>query len=237
MPVPAVRLLPAAAVVLLATTVGAPIALAPPGWAATSNGEAAKSPKVILADARKATGAAKSVRIVASGKESGQEVSLNLVAARGDGGGTVRLGSAKFQVVLSGQRVYVKANKQTWKELGVSIKGAPGPAKLANRWVGIRLSNGGKQFAQFADITSVTNMLTSDIGPLVKRGTTTFHGQPAVRIYDTKNRGTAYVSTEGQPYLLGITAKDRNLTLTDYDSAQAPPVPKGAVSVSSLAGA
>jgi hypothetical protein len=216
---------------LLASTVVS----TPPSWAAGSNGEAAKSAAAILADARHATEKARTAEVVGAIQHYGMKLSLDVTLGHGQGGGTVGEGGVSFDIVLHQPKVYLKAPAATWTKLANSAIAS----MLANRWLQTTAAN--KDFVDIAnvvDLVKLTNAVTTPSGKLVKKGVTTFRGQPAIALTDSgPNGGTLYVADRGTPYVLGAVGGKKapgHLNFTEYNSARIPSAPKGALNLNAL---
>ncbi|MCL2395459.1 MAG: hypothetical protein FWC87_12320 [Acidimicrobiaceae bacterium] len=220
---------------LASTPLSVPVAGASPTPAASANGEAGKTALAILADAKHATEKARTAEVVGSIHHYGSNLSLDIAVGHGQGGGIVSDSGASFDIVLHKPKVYLKAPKATWtKFAGAAVGGL-----LANRWLQTTTAN--KDFtdiAQVVDIVKLTNELLTPSGKVVKKGTTTFHGQPAIALTDSgPNGGTLYVAGRGAPYVLGAVGGKRapgHLTFSDYGSAKVPPAPKNAINLDAL---
>jgi hypothetical protein len=220
------RLLPLA--LLLATA-----ALAGCGGS-RSSGEGSKSASAILADARHAALAAKSVRIVGAVRNAGQVISLDLSVAQGSGGGTVMLDGSKVDVVRVGDTTYIRADAALYRRLGT---GAAAGRRLAGKWVKVPTTT--QNFAQLVSLTDLYAFLTQSLntkGKVTKGAVKTVEGQEAIELR-SRHGGSLYVATSGKPYPIEFTsqvAPKGTLTLSEWNSAKTPAAPPHALDIGAL---
>jgi hypothetical protein len=175
----------------------------------STQGEASKPAKQILADA---AGAMKTVRgYVLQGTltDKGRPVRLKVVAATGkslefalSGGGT------DAEIIALPNAAYVRANAAFWRP-----RVGQHATTLANHW--IQVPPAGVQsmtasLGRFAPAT-LARCLQEDHGSLSVAGKTTVDGRPAVVLKDAGNApgaapGTLAIATSGPPYPLRATA-------------------------------
>jgi hypothetical protein len=163
----------------MATTIGMLLCLAPAGAStpAPRSGEAHKSAKEILADAKAATASAQSVRISGTVFQNGSPLALNIVSSPGvGGGGTISQAGASLDLVVAPPSVYLNADAESWSKL----LGAAGRHLVPDKW--IRTTTADKMFGALANMVDL-RQLTAAIGPdgkATKGATITFHGRKAV---------------------------------------------------------
>jgi hypothetical protein len=200
---------------------------------ASGNGEASKTATTILADAKAATAATASVRVAGTVYSSGKKTALDIVSAKGSGGGTIAQNGTKINVIVVPPDVYMKADAASWTKLaGTAAAGQ----LFADKW--LQTTTTDANFGSFAKLLD-TGTLTQDItanGAMTKGSVTTFRGKPAVPLKD--DNGTLYVAATGAPRILGIVGtgpkKGSVVLFTQYGTAQVPGAPSGAVSLSQL---
>jgi hypothetical protein len=219
--------------------VGVALAVAPAGamGKSSSGGEAAKSPRAILADAKAATSRPSSVAISGTVTTGGQQISLNIVSAHGAGGGTISLGDEKFNIVVARPNLYLKADAATWNKAG----GTSGVGQLlADKWIRTTTSNQDfENLAVLVDVSELTHQISST-GTITKGAVTTFRGKRAIPLRNTSSSGdgggTLYVAATGSPYILAIVGPSGKgqLLFGQYGSAKVPKAPKQSVDLSQL---
>lgn len=173
------------------------------GTSTAPNGEAAKSAQQILADSKAAVASATTVHMRLS-KLQGTLTGLDLQLLSGTGGtGTLTVHGLPVAVVADGSDLYVRAEASFWSAMTGSSTTA---SILAGHWVKVPAS--ATKTGSFATVRDMADMQTffatalQPTGTLVKRGTTTVNGVPAVVLADST--GVLYVALHGAPYPLGI---------------------------------
>ena len=208
-------------------------------WGASGNGEAAKSPETILADAVAATSDASTARIAGSLVSDGQRITLDIVSDHGTaGGGTLITNGAKFDIVVASPYVYLKADAKTWTKLA----GNKAAAQIfAGKW--LQTSTDNAQFASFTklfDLGALTQQITKSPGTVTKGKTTSYHGKQAIPLRSSSggDAGILYVAATGKPYVLGLVGTGKNnpgeLRFGSYDTAKMPAAPTGAIDLDQL---
>lgn len=225
---------------LIGIAVGCSAVLAAGGaWGASGNGEAAKSPDTILADAVAATSGASTARIAGSVVNNGQRITLDIVSDHGtEGGGTMISGGAKFNIVVAAPSVYLKADAKTWTK----VAGDKAAGQLfADKWLQTSADNPQfESFTKLVDLDALTEQITKRPGTVTKGKVTSFHGQQAIplRSGTGSSAGTLYVAATGKPYVLGLVGTSKTnkgeLRFSNYDTAKVPPAPTDAIDLSQL---
>jgi hypothetical protein len=198
------------------------------------SGEAAKPAATVVADATKAAEAASSVHMSGQIATGGKQIGVDLSLARGKGAtGTFTLGGSKVDLIVIGNKAYMRAGTDFWKQFSQ----ASGFAQLlADKWLAFPSDN-----AQLGSLTQVANaqalfaQLTSSHGKLANRGATTYKGQSVVAIDDTTKHATLYVSASGTPYPVAIVKTTAGaVTFDRWNQPVALTAPKGALDFSQL---
>lgn len=208
-----------------------------PSWAVGSNGEATKAALTILADAKHATDSARTAHVVGAIHHYRSSLSFDITLGHGQGGGAVTADGSSFDIVLHRPKVYLKAPRATWtKQTNATVADL-----LANRWLETTTANKDfRDLANVVDIVKLTSQLTPS-GKVVKHGTTSYRGQPAIALFDSgPSGGTLYVAAQGAPYILGVhggTGSHGNLVFSQYNSARVPSAPKHPLNLDALAAA
>jgi hypothetical protein len=201
------------------------------GGSSSDNGVASKSPQQIVTAATQAIDSVKSVHVSGSTTSGSTPVSLDLSLVSGQGGkGQMSIGGASFQIVATGQTVYIKAGASFWQRFA----NAQAARVLADKWLKAPASG---QFAAFASLTNLTqlfNQLLSTHGTLQKGSTTTINGKKAIAVTDKTRGGTLYVATTGKPYPLKITKGGTSGGTVTFDQINQPitlSAPSGAIAI------
>ena len=208
-------------------------------WGASRNGEAAKPPETILADAVAATSGASTARIAGSLVDNGQQITLDIVSDHGTaGGGTMVSNGAKFDLVVASPYVYLKADAKTWSKLAGNK--AAGQI-FAGKWLQTSADN--PQFASFTklfDLGALTQQITKSPGTVTKGKPTSYHGKQAIPLRSSSggDSGILYVAGTGKPYVLGLVGTGKTnpgeLRFSSYDTAKVPTAPAGAIDLDQL---
>lgn len=216
--------------VLLASTAGSGYAAS----GATPNGEAAKAPDEIIADAQTAAVAATAVRISGSGTSGGSPLALDLHLLAGKGGaGHVLISGLSFDIVRIGPKAYFKAGAAFWRKFG----GNAAAQLFKGKWLMASATTGDlASFTPLTDIAAFMKQLLGSHGTLKLGGTKTLNGRPVIAIIDTgKDGGTLYISATGKPYPLELASKSSGtIKFTGWDHAAALHRPKGAIDYAEL---
>ncbi|MDQ6782777.1 MAG: hypothetical protein M3063_04915 [Actinomycetota bacterium] len=206
------------------------------GSSSTSNGEINKSSDQILKDAQQATAAQPSVHVKGKISSTGTAIQLDLVAAMGNGGGTIGENGANLQVVLHQPNFYVMADEASWTKLTNSRATAQ---LLAGRWLQTTAAN--KNFTELGRLVDITKLVDAlkPSGALSTGKLTTFNGVSVVPVIDSRSSGnrTVFVAATGKPVIEGVDGggdHSGSLTFDQYGKGRVPGVPAGAVSLDKL---
>ena len=206
---------------------------------APSNGVAAKSPDQIIAAARSAADAAKSVHVSGSVASGGQTIALDLSLSAGTGGsGTFSENGLSVQLIALQNTIYLKGTPAFWQKFG----GAAASKLLAGRWLKAPATSGSfAGIAQLADFHKLVDSTISTHGAVTKGSTTTIAGQPAIGVVDTTDKGILYVATTGTPYPLqiakaGSSTNSGKLTFDQWNAPVTVTAPTDVVDLSQLKG-
>jgi hypothetical protein len=200
----------------------------------STSGEASKSATQIFSDAKRATESASSVHISGRVTSGTDKVDLDFVDSSGRSGGTISDNGSTFQIILSGQTVYLKGSAATFTKLtGAKAAGQ----LLGGKWLQTTTSN--KDFGSLAGLFNLPNLIQG-IQPqgTVHKGQVTFiNGQSAIALTDSSHKGTLYVADSGAPYMLklvGGAGQPDTITFDQYRSAKPPAIPSGAINLDQL---
>ncbi|MEI8104637.1 MAG: hypothetical protein WCH31_02195 [Actinomycetes bacterium] len=198
-----------------------------------SNGEAAKTPTQIIADALAAAGRATSVHLTGSGTSSARPLHLDLHLVMGKGGtGSVTLEGLTFDILRIGGKAYFQGGPGFWSHFG----GKDAAALLKDRWLVAPATS--REFASFTPMTDARSLLPdilNDHGTLKVIGTTTLNGVAAIEIRDTTRGGTLYIAATGEPYPIEIVQPpDGKLDFGGWNDTVDLTAPHDTVSLSAL---
>ena len=220
------RILPALALLAL---VGAGC-----GGGSKSNGEAAKTPAQVVADAKSAAIAAKGVHVAGAITDAGQALTLDITIVKDAGGtGTMSESGLKFEIIRVGDKAYIKGSDAFLRKFA----GAAGAQLLRGKWLeGSATSGDLAALAPLTDIVKLFNGALGSHGTLKNAGETEYKGQKVVAIKDTTRGGTLYVASTGTPYPVAIVGgKDKGTIAFDkWNESVSIAAPKGAVDMSKL---
>lgn len=199
----------------------------------SDNGVASKSPEQIVQAATQAIDGVNSVHVSGSTTSSNTPITLDLQLASGKGGaGSMSIGGASFQIVTTGQTVYIKAGAPFWQKFA----NKQAAALLSDKWLKAPASGQFRSFASLTDLKQLFDQLLSNHGTLTKGSTTTINGQKAIAVTDKTKGGTLYVATTGKPYPLKITKGGSDGGSITFDQINKPvtlTAPSGAISIPS----
>jgi hypothetical protein len=201
----------------------------------TDNGVASKNATEILAAAKAAAASASSVHIEAHNAQGPLTLTVNLDLTSNGGRGHISGLGLDFEVIRTGDTLYLKGNPTFYPRLGIT------PARVPRgTWIKTPANSG--QFAQlaaFTDLQGEVNRLSSSTGPITKGATTTINGQNTIELKDSGSlyAGRIYVATTGKPYPIQITKTGRetaHITLTNYNQPATPTPPTNTINISQL---
>src|SRR5579884_3013847 len=197
------------------------------------NGVASKSPNGIVQAAVGALKGVRTVHVSGSVTSSGVPLTLDLSLVSGKGGtGSMSENGLAFQVVTTGNTVYIKGSDAFWSHFGGSTA-----AKLFHgKWLKAPATG---ELAELANTQALFNKLLSSHGKLSKGSTTTVAGQPAVAVTDSSDGGTLYVATTGKPYPVELVKKGSSGGHISFDRFNQPvslTAPANAIDASKLGG-
>lgn len=203
---------------------------------AKPSGEASKPAATVLADAVKAANGASSMHMSGQVATGGKQIAIDISVAKGKGAaGTLTLGGAKIELVVIGNKGYLRAGSNFWNQFS-QASGFAG--LLADKWLEFPAKN-----AQFGSLTGVANaktifsQLSASHGKLVNRGATTYKGKSVVSIGD--KTGTLYVAGTGTPYPVALVETKGGagtVTFDRWNESVTLTAPKGAIDFSHLGG-
>ncbi|MFD0686220.1 hypothetical protein [Actinomadura fibrosa] len=188
----------------------------------------------ILARARKATLAAKSVRLHGTVREDGEKVGLDFRYSGTDAAvGDVTFSGQRISLVRIGRSVYIKGDDAFWKGVG----GAGAVQLLSGKY--LRTTPKDRGFRDLANFTTRSKLFAEILSPegTVRKGkAATVGGAPAVALADGTG-GLLYVATLGEPYALRLEGrKEGRIDFDGYGAAVTvqPPPASQVVDVSKL---
>ncbi|MEV5428616.1 hypothetical protein [Streptomyces sp. NPDC052701] len=185
--------------------------------------------------AMRATTGASSLRMKGDipDEEGGGTIRLDLALnKKGDCAGTMRVdGEGEAELIKTGDTLYMKYDEEFLRAQG---EGEPkedtdaAVALLAGKWTKMSAKGAdAEDITGFCDLDTVLGGAEDGRSDATRGETTSVDGRPAIVLHerDGKDTYTAYVATEGEPYLLRIDSRSDkdpgSLTFSDYDE----PVP------------
>jgi len=174
-----------------------------------------------------------SVHVTGLVKDSGQAISFNLTMGPKGCTGTMGIkGEGSFSMLKIGKTVWIKPDNQFWKSAAGSSLTPAVMQILAGKYIkpGTKDSSLGSLGA-FCDLSQFADSFGGPTTGLVKDGTTTMAGQPALRIKDTSDPGVAYVTLSARPEFLRLDAgHSGQLDFSGYNAPMAlTPPPAGEI--------
>jgi hypothetical protein len=163
----------------------------------SDNGIAGKSPEAIVTATTKAAEAAKSVEVSGSMTQGGTNVGLDLkMVAHVGATGWVSEQGKRFNMVLDGNVLYIKAGTAFWTSFG----NAAVAKVLEGKWLKTPATGSYASVAKLGDLQTFFTEVFGHHGALSKTGTKTIDGTKVVGLRDAKQGGVLYVATTGKPY-------------------------------------
>jgi hypothetical protein len=187
----------------------------------SESGLASKSASEILAASKDAADSASSVRIASKSSLGPLSLLLNVDLARPGGRGQVAVGGLSFEVIRTGNTLYLKGNPAFERNLRTTT-GLQAPR---GGWLKVPINS--NQLAQLASVTDLSGELSrllTRAGPISKGATTTVNGQQAIELKETARlfSGSLYVATSGKPYPLKFVKSGRETGQTTFSGWNEP---------------
>lgn len=208
------------------------------GSGTKSNGEAAKPPAQVVADAKQAAIDASAVHVSGKITSSGSPLSLDLTLVRGKGGkGSLTENGLAFELVRLDGKAYIRGSDAFYKKFA----GAAAAQLLHGKWLeGSATSGDLAALVPLTDIVKLFGQVTSGHGALHNDGETTYQGQKVVAIRDTSDGSLFYVAASGTPYPVAIVGKKPgsggSIAFDGWNASVPLAAPKGAVDIAKLGG-
>lgn len=205
------------------------------GSSSSSNGEATKSGRQVLDDARKAAAGATAVHVFGTFTSGGKKLAVDFALGNDGGTGFLKQGSARADVARVGKTAYMRANLAFWRQYA----GAGAAQLLRDKW--LRGSATKQPFAAFAKFMSMQGLIGGALkspgnhGKLTNLGERTYKGQEVVAIKDSKDGSILYVAATGTPFPVGGVGAG-SLGFEDWNKKVSVSAPKGAVDISQFGG-
>jgi hypothetical protein len=191
----------------------------------TACGSSTPSSTVLLKDALSAFDSASSVKVSGVVPHKGGNYDVDLAMSRsGDLSGTISTSIQQIKLIIVGGTAYQYVSKDFFTQLVLLHQvSASLCAVICDKYIKSAPSG---QYAPFT-MTSMISGLNSTMPKASSSVTlTTFAGQAAYKL--TEADGThAYIAERGKHYLLGVAAKEGELTFTEWNTVpaiMAPPV-------------
>lgn len=200
---------------------------------ATPNGVQKLDAKEILADARKAAGAASSVTVAVVRDNAGTEIRTDLsLSADGSSGTLGQPDGQSVEVVGTADAIYVKG------DAFAQSLGAENAAAVEGKWLMIPKDNPAAQsFAGLGSVKEFSDTTLAAPEDLKKLPVEEIDGMQAVGLESAQ--GTLWIATEGEPYPIKITApkgQSGSLTMSGWNQPVTitPPPQDEVVDISTL---
>jgi hypothetical protein len=204
------------------------------GGGEKDNGEADKTAEQVVADAKSAAIAAKSVHVAGAIVAAGTPLSLDLELVKGRGGtGSMAQSNLRFEIVRVGDRAYIKGGKAFLR----AFAGPTGAKLLRGKWLeGSATSGDLAALEPLTDIAKLTRGALDSHGTLRNRGRTEYRGQKVVAIKDVTRGGTLYVAATGTPYPVAIVGGTQRgeIRFDKWNDSATVEAPEGAVDLQSI---
>jgi hypothetical protein len=198
----------------------------------SDNGVASKSASEILTAARNAVASARSVHIESQAAQGPLALKQNLDLARDGGHAHISGLGIDFEVIRTGNTLYLKGNPTFYRRLGgAAAHASPGT------WLKAPVKSGPlAQFAAFTDLPGEVGRLLTTANPVTRGTTTTTNGQKTVELKQAGQlyAGKIYVATTGKPFPLEIAKTGRETgrtTFTNWNQSISLPVPSKTISI------
>lgn len=173
-------------------------------------------------------------------EESGSTIKMDIALnKKGDCAGTMSMDGGGADMVKTGDTVYMKFDEAFLRAQSEGSSKDETQAvvdMMAGKWVKTAATGAdAKDIAGFCDLDTVLAEFGDERSNAERGDTTKVGGTPAVTIEekDSKGRYTAYVATEGKPYLLRVVSKSAkdpgDVTFSDYNKPVPAKAPKGKV--------
>lgn len=158
-----------------------------------------------------------SVHVSGSLTDSGTTVTMNLTAGTTSCAGTMFLsGTGSFQIINTGNTVWMKPDNQFWKTSAGSD-----PAVLSlleGKYLKTTMADGNfKSLVEFCRPAGLAAVFSPVESGMVKGKTTVISGEPAVPLLDTGDSGSLDVSDSVAPKIVRLAmGKNQQLDFTAY---------------------
>lgn len=173
-------------------------------------------------------------------EESGNTIKMDIALnKKGDCAGTMTMDGGGTEMVKTGDTVYMKFDEAFLRAQSEGSSKDETQAvvdMMADKWVKTAATGAdAKDIAGFCDLDTVLAEFGDERSNAERGDTTKADGTPAITIEekDGKDRYTAYVATEGKPYLLRILSKSAkdpgDVTFSDFNKPVPAKAPKGKV--------
>lgn len=194
------------------TTGGAPQTSAP-----ADNGVADLEADAIVDKAIKALDTAKSYSLKGDITDEDGTIGLDFKISGKDILGTMTLGGAEVELLRADGQTFMRPDEDFWKQNAGDEKAGAALAELVgDRWAKVEKDD--KDFQEFFQIAEPAKLLDPE-GEIDKGETKTIEGVSTIALEEkSKDGGTLYVATTGEPYpmLLEGSAGEGQITFADF---------------------
>jgi hypothetical protein len=187
-------------------TTAAPATSAAPA-APAGNGVEALEAEAILDKAKAALKKAGSFRMKGDIVTDGDKMGLDFKTDGTKVKGKLSMGGPSVELLEVGGKRYIRPDAAFWAMSGGGKEQGQQMAQLiGDRWVIVKA--GDKDTADMFGFSDIDSMLDAD-GKVTKGKAKDVNGKPAIGLVDnSKDGGTLYIATTGEPYPLRIESKD-----------------------------
>jgi hypothetical protein len=169
---------------------------------ASDNGVASKQPGEILAAARSAASATKTVHLAGTFVAEGNPLSLDLHLVNGEGArGRITEHGLSLDLIETGGEVYIYGSPAYYRHFG----GNAAVRLFSGKW--LKAPTGSGEFSSLSGLTemgALLNTLLASRASLKPAGRATIDGQKAVAVSGGPGVGVIYVATTGKPYPVAV---------------------------------
>jgi hypothetical protein len=156
-----------------------------------------------------------------AGTDAGKGVMFNLTLVRGQGcAGTLSMSNAQtFRLIYLGKTAWIKPSDAFYTGMGVNKAAL---ALLAGKYIKVKSTD--SLVANISNLCTLRGLLGT-VGPTSGRSfaavTTTYQGQPVIKLTQPGRAGYAYISDTARPMLLVVTepgASGGSIAFTNYNA-------------------
>jgi hypothetical protein len=205
-------------------------ASATPAAAKTSGSVSGETPDTIVTKAFSALKTAPSLKMSGSVTQSGQDIGLDVTVVKGQGcAGTVSLaGKGSLQIISLNSKLWLQPSDQFYKAYGATAA----LPQLSGKWLTVAKSSDLASIGKLCTLTDLAGTIKPDQPGLAKATGPVISGQPTVKITQSGENGSMYVSAAATPEVLRLTVPGTgDLEFSGYDAQPAITPPPASATV------